>query len=338
MIRIGLIGAGYIARVHASVLQHQVENASIAAVADTVDERRAALAEELGVPSYHSAEEMLESEPMDAVAVCTPTASHAEYLILAARSGKHVFCEKPLALSLEEADRMIEMVQTSGVTAMSGHVLRFWPVYTKAKEILDSGELGLPIHGYCERLIAMPDWQAGAWHLRQKGGAAAALDVQIHDLDYLTWLFGKPLTIRSNGFYDEGRGGWMHMNSRVEFEKGRVGVVQAGWGFHRTYPFTMTLRIMAEDGVVEWNFKAGKLLETRDRAAPLCVYRDGESRVVDGIDQSDPFLLQWRYFVDRLERGAAIDMATLEHGRVALELALGSIESARRNVSVKLGT
>jgi predicted dehydrogenase len=75
---------------------------------------------------------------------------------------------------------------------------------------------------------------------------------------------------------------------------------------------------------------------TTKAEAPLCVYRDGESRIVEGIDQVDPFVNQWRYFVDCLERGRAIETATLEQGRTALKLALGSIESARGDMSVSL--
>jgi len=103
--------------------------------------------------------------------------------------------------------------------------------------------------------------------------------------------------------YSEDFGGWMHMNSHVDFEHGRQGHVQAGWGFPPSYPFTMTIRVILERGAVEWNFKAGRLLETRDSEAPLVVYRDDSSAEKVQVDQSDPFLLQWRYFIDCIETG-----------------------------------
>jgi predicted dehydrogenase len=240
----------------------------------------------------------------------------------------HVFCEKPLALNLEEADRMIETVKRSGVKAMSGHVLRFWPVYLEVKEIVKSGMLGKPLHAYCERLIALPDWQEGAWHLKQPGGLSAALDVQIHDLDYLMSVFGKPLLVSALGLHDDRHGGWMHINSRVEFEEGRNGFVQAGWGYPAAYPFTVTLRVICDRGAVEWNFKAGKLLEQRDSEAPLMVYRDSGSYEVEDVDRRDPFLLEWLYFIECIDRDRPVENATLEQGRAALELARASIKSA----------
>ena len=336
MIKIALIGTGYIGMLHARIIRDHIDNGTVVAATDAVPEKGKAFTEELGVPFYTDIEKLLDAAQVDVVAICTPTESHAEYLEVAVERGKHIFCEKPLAQSLKEADRMIESVHSAGVKAMSGHVLRFWPVYVKAREIIESGELGKPLHGYCERLMALPDWQEKKWHIRQKDGRAAAFDAQIHDLDYLTWIFGTPLKVQSHGLYDATHGGWMHINSRVDYEGGQVGHVQAGWGFPAEYPFTMTIRVLCEGGTVEWNFKAGKLLETREVEAPLMVYRDRDSYRVEGIDQSDPFLLQWRYFLDCIEGGREIGRATLEEGRTALSLALASIESAREGREIVL--
>jgi UDP-N-acetylglucosamine 3-dehydrogenase len=328
MIEIALVGAGYIGRIHAQIIGSLGDTARVVAVTDRIGKKGKALSDEIGAAFYPNLETLLANVEVDAVAVASPTESHEAYVTLAARRGKHVFCEKPLAQSLDEADRMIEAVRNNGVGAMAGHVLRFWPVYVRTREIIASGEIGNPMHGYCERLLALPDWQEGGWHLRQKDGRAAAFDVQIHDLDYLTWLFGRPLKVQSGGLYDADRGGWMHMNTRVDYEGGRTGYVQAGWGFPKGYPFTMTIRILCEGGTVEWNFKAGQLLETRDREAPLVVYKNDGSFSEERVDRGDPFLLEWRYFFDCISEGRKIERATFEEGRTALKLALASIESA----------
>jgi UDP-N-acetylglucosamine 3-dehydrogenase len=330
MIGIALVGAGYIGCIHAHIIEHLHDIARVVAVTDAVPEKGKAFSDKIGAAFYPNLETVLDNAEVDVVAVCSPTPSHEAYVTLAAGRGKHVFCEKPLAQSLDEADRMIEAVRRNEVRAMSGHVLRFWPVYVRTRELIASGEIGNPIHGYCERLIALPDWQEGGWHLRQKDGRAAAFDVQIHDLDYLTWLFGRPLKVQSGGLYDADRGGWMHMNTRVDFEGGRIGHVQSGWGFPPSYPFTMTIRILCEGGAVEWNFKAGQLLETRDRGAPLVVYRSDGSFSEERVDQEDPFLLQWRYFLNCIAEGRQIERATFDEGRTALKLALASIESAKK--------
>jgi len=336
MIRIALVGTGYIGKLHTQVIRNHVEGGAVVAVTDTVLQKGKAFADEVGATFYEDIDTLLDAAQVDAVAICTPTDSHARYLGAAVARGKHVFCEKPLAQSLHEADGMRESVRRSGVKAMCGHVLRFWPVYVKAREIIESGELGRPLHGYCERLLAFPDWQEKRWHISQKDGAAAAFDIQIHDLDYLTWLFGKPLKVQSHGLYDAAHGGWMHMNSRVDYEGGQVGHVQASWGFPAEYPFTMTIRVLCEGGAVEWSFKAGQLLETRDVEAPLMVYRNSDSFRVDDVDQTDPFVLQWRYFFDCIEKDEEIGRATLDEGRTALSLAIASIESAKEGRDIIL--
>jgi predicted dehydrogenase len=336
MVRIALVGTGYIGKLHAQVIHGHVQNARVVSVTDSVSQKGQALAAEIGATFYEDIETLLDGEEVDAVAVCTPTDSHARYLLAAVARGKHVLCEKPLAMTLQEADQMRASVRSAGVLAMCGHVLRFWPVYVKARDIVASGELGKPLHGYCERLMALPDWQEKRWHISQRDGIAAAFDVQIHDLDYLTWVFGKPLHIQSHGLYDEAHGGWMHMNSRVGYAGGEVGHVQASWGFPSQYPFTMTIRILCEGGALEWNFKAGQLLETRDVAPPLMVYSKPTSYAVKGIDTTDPFVLQWRYFVDCIEQNRQIERATLDEGRMALNLAISSIESAKEGTKAVL--
>jgi predicted dehydrogenase len=336
MIGIALVGTGYIGKLHAQVIQNHLNNAAVVAVTDSVSRKARAFADEVDATFYGDVDALLNDARVDVLAICTPTDSHARYLSAAVSKEKHVFCEKPLALTLEEADGMRELVRRAGVKAMCGHVLRFWPVYVKVREIVESGELGKPLHGYCERLLALPDWQEKRWHISQKDGAAAAFDVQIHDLDYLTWLFGEPLRVQSHGLYDEGHGGWMHMNSRVNYAGGTVGHVQASWGFPAQYPFTMTIRVLCEGGALEWNFKAGQLLETRDAMPPLMVYRDTSSYRVEDIDPADPFVLQWQYFLDCIEHDRQIVRATLDEARMALSLAIASIESARDGIEVNL--
>ncbi len=336
MVHVAIIGAGYIGRIHAHILHHQVRNASVAAVFDRVHQKGHGLAKEVNAAFYEDVAAMLDSENIDVVAVCTPTSTHFEYVKVAAEYKKHIFCEKPLATTLNDADGMIDIVHKSEIKAMSGHVLRFWPEYVKSREILKSGDLGKPLHVYCERLVALPDWQEDAWHIKQEHGVGAALDVQIHDLDYLNWIFENPRAVRSKGMYNEDYGGWMHMQSHIQFGENQYGHVQAGWGFPPAYPFTQTLRILCEGGAVEWNFKAGKLLEDRGRVAPLLIYKKDGSYIIEKVDQTDPFLLQWNYFIDCIEQNNEIQRATFDGGKKALKLAFATIESARTGKEVRI--
>jgi len=146
MVNIAIVGAGFIGKIHSDSYK-QINNARVVAVVDKVKDKGSKLADEHGASYYSDINECLEKEDIDNVDICVPTFLHAELAIRAADAGKNVFCEKPMALSLDEADRMIEAVERNGVKGMVGHVIRFWPEYIKAKEIVDSGKLGKPLYG-----------------------------------------------------------------------------------------------------------------------------------------------------------------------------------------------
>jgi len=336
MIRIAIVGAGYIGQLHARLLHKEFQNVSVAAIVDKEEEKGRKLASDAGAVYYSDFETMLKQEDTNVVAICTPTLLHADMVLKSAEAGKYIFCEKPLAPTMNDALRMIEAVNKYKITAMAGHVLRFWPVYIKVKEMVSNNELGKPIHCYCERLLTIPAYTQDGWNRDPRLGGVA-FDVQIHDLDFMLWLFGKPKNVVSKGIYDESFGGWLHIQSSIDFNNDVMGLVQAGWGFPIQFPFTMGFRILCEKGTIEWSFRAGQLLEERSAKAGLFVYdTKGSTHTLD-VDQTDAFLLQWRYFLNCIENNERVDNATFEDGKNALELALATMKSAYEGKPVKLG-
>lgn len=198
MIKAALIGIGYIGHAHLSALQ-QISNVKIAAIVDFNEENGKKIASENDAEYFKNIDELLKNSDIDFVDICVPTFTHAEIAVKAANAGKHVLCEKPLTLSLDDADKMIEAVKNNNVKAMTGHVLRFWPEYVKIKEIIDSGYIGKPLNAFCERICITPDWQVGAWDKNEKFSGGAAIDLHIHDLDFLIWLFGRPEIVKASG-------------------------------------------------------------------------------------------------------------------------------------------
>ncbi len=142
-VRVGLIGCG---NMGSGLLRNcaQVENAKVAAVADPVAENVKKLADELDVPAFDDYRKMLAKDDIDAVIVAVPNFLHAAVSIDVAESSKHVFCEKPMAMTVSDCDRMIQTAKANGVKLMVGQVLRYLPVFAKIKEIIDSGVLGEP--------------------------------------------------------------------------------------------------------------------------------------------------------------------------------------------------
>ncbi|MDZ7838541.1 MAG: Gfo/Idh/MocA family oxidoreductase [Actinomycetota bacterium] len=338
MINIAILGAGYIAKVHANAIK-KINNAKIAAVADKDPERAQKFATEFGAEPYTDYGEILLNDQIDAVAICTPTFLHAEMVEKAANAKKSIFCEKPLALTNEDAQKMAEAIKENKVKSMVGHVLRFWPEYVRAKEILESRIVGEPLSISCERLGVLPTWAEGGWNKQANLGGGAALDLQIHDLDFLIHLLGEPQTVSSNGVFNKELGGWAHMNTIINFQNGKTGSVNAGWAVKGKFPFSILFRIFCQEGTIEWVFRAGEnISETLDgkaKKSPLRIYKSNGDIMEEAAEDIDPFYSEWKYFIDCLDKGREIKNSTFEDGRRSLKLALATIESAKENKRVK---
>jgi len=335
MVRVAVIGAGFIGEVHANSL-NRLDNAEISAIVSSREKEGKEFADKYGARHFTSLDALLTEGEVDCVDICTPTFVHTEMTIKAAEAGKHILCEKPLALSVRDVDRMIKVVRGNNVKAMAGHTLRFWPEYIKAKQIVDSGELGKPLHAFCERLAATPDWHKNSWGFNEGKGGGASIDLHIHDLDYLIWLFGQPKVVNASGVYKPALGGVSHIGTNVVFQNGVTAFAEGGWAFKGAFPFTMALRILCEKGTIEWILRAGKNIEERDQKNNLLIYKEDGSIVEPEIEEEDPYFLECKYFIDCIDKNMPIENATFEDGRNALELALAATKAAKDQKPVKL--
>jgi len=335
MVNVAIVGAGYIGRLHACICK-KIENVNVVAIIDTVKEKAIKLANEINAKYYTNMNILLDNKNVDIVAICTPTYTHAKIVKEAANSGKNIFCEKPFAISMMEANEMVEATKMNKIKSMVGHVLRFWPEYVRAREIVKSGDLGKPLHAFCERLCVVPNWAEGKWNIKEKMGGGAALDLQIHDLDYLIYLFGKPDIVESQGIYDQKLGGLAHISTNIRFKGSQCGLVNAGWAVKGKFPFTMSFRIICENGVIEWIFRAGVNIEERSKQAAITIYKSDGSVYEESIKQADPYYLEWKYFIDCLENNKEINNATFEDASLSLKLALASIDSAKKMKAIKV--
>ncbi|MCL5073111.1 MAG: Gfo/Idh/MocA family oxidoreductase [Actinobacteria bacterium] len=338
MIKVAIIGAGYIGGVHANACS-KLKNAKVVALADKDFGKAKMMAKNLNAEPYNDFDKLLSNEDIDVVAICTPTFLHREMVEKSAKARKHIFCEKPVALTIDETKQMIKAIKKYNVKSMVGHVLRFWPEYVMAKDIIMDGTIGKPIHIFCERLGVIPDWAENGWNKREDLGGGAALDLQIHDLDYMIFLLGEPLFVSSQGIYNENLGGWAHMSSLIKFKSGQNGCVNAGWSVQGKFPFTMLLRIICENGTIEWISRAGEnIAETLDGKAQksvIKIYKSNGEIITAKSKEIDPFYAQWDYFINCVEKNKEIDNSTFEDGKKSLELALATIKSTKENRIIK---
>jgi predicted dehydrogenase len=145
-LNVGVIGLGRLGRVYAADLAHRVPNARLVAVADLRAELAESIARDYSVSKcYKSHQELLDDRDVEAVAVITSTSSHREVVIDAAKSGKAIFCEKPISISLADAVKMLQVVKSAGVFLQMGFQRRFDSGYVAAKKKIDAGVIGTPV-------------------------------------------------------------------------------------------------------------------------------------------------------------------------------------------------
>lgn len=333
MQKIVIMGAGFMGETHANGYK-LIDNANVVGVVDRVQEKAKKLAQVFDAEVFTDFDVMLQNLDFDILDICTPTKTHPLLVKKAAEAKKNILCEKPLALSVAEADQMIEDVSKNGVKAMVGQVLRFWPEYVKVQEIVASGQYGKPLHAYCARLCVPPEWYEGKWGYAEENSGGAVLDLSIHDLDYLLWIFGKPASVKAQGVYLPALGGLSHVVTGIEFAQGGSGVAEGGWAFMGEFPFTMVLRILLEEAVIDWEFRAGKNIEQRDQVSNVTIYEKEKTYTLE-VEQQDPYYLECKYFVDCLDQGLPVQRATFENGRAAVEIALTAREAAKTGKIIK---
>jgi predicted dehydrogenase len=238
------------------------------------------------VPAFASLGEALAASDAEIVDVCLPTYLHREATIEALEAGRHVFCEKPMALTVQDADAMIEASGKADRKLMIGHCIRFWPEYALLKELVDAGgtpspRMGVPPLGAKRegegregvyvvaggargggsealpslgRLLSLnltrygefPTWSSENWLADEAKAGGGALDMHIHDTDFALYLLGRPTQIRSWGV-DDGRG-IGQIFTTMRYDGGPVVHLEGGWSLPPKTPFKMAFRAIFEHG------------------------------------------------------------------------------------------
>lgn len=193
-----IVGCGFIAKKHAQAIQN-IEGTQLIAVCDRVPSLMHPYVEEYEAKPYTDIEEMLKNDAIDIVCICTPSGTHAMLAELIASHGKHIVVEKPIAMTMEDADRMIEVAKYYEVKLAVVHPNRFRPVAQKLKEILDQNMLGKISHALC-----IVNWSRGqeyydqaSWRGTKEFDGGVLMNQAIHNLDLLQWYLGEPEDIIS---------------------------------------------------------------------------------------------------------------------------------------------
>jgi predicted dehydrogenase len=192
MIKIGLIGAGGIAGHHVKKFSGMPDRCRIVAIADPVEAAAQKLAESCGAKPVSDFIQFLSQ--VDAVIIGSPNFLHPEQTIVCAQAGKHVWCEKPMALEDVDAARMVAAVEKAGVASFVGFSVRFDPPQVKMKEILDSGVLGAPVSIWSRRSSYFKP-HVSPWRLDYAKSGGLMSELTAHEIDWIVKFAGDPLSV-----------------------------------------------------------------------------------------------------------------------------------------------
>lgn len=323
MIRIGILGAGFMGSTHANAYASLPE-AKVVAIHDQNPHRAMALAAEIGSRADSEPENIFTDPSIDVIDVTLPTPFHPEFAIRGLEAGKHVIIEKPLALSLPEADSILDAAQRSDKFLMVAHVVRFWPEYQALYALIQSGRLGKPLLATAYRLSNMPQWADWFRDPRQFGGAV--LDLQIHDLDFMNLLFGAPRQVAAIGLQDE-TGGWNHVVTQIQYETGRASV-EASCILPRNFPFSSGLRVVCEGGTLEYAFRGGGAsFEQGQPSSYLLLHEPDRPNQPLPFEAGDGYVNELAYFLQCITANTPPVRVTPLDARLAVLTALKSREA-----------
>ncbi len=235
----GFIGCGWVAMTHFQSLdfiaQSKLLDVKVTAAYDPSPERSKVVAEiRPGIRVYDDSDALIKSENVDAVFICTPTKFHKEYVVRAAKAGKDIFCEKPMATNLKHAEEMLNIVEKAHVKAQIGLVMRFHPLLNYCKHMIeDSGERIGPAMNLVVRddqFFPIRGQYQSAWRKdKEITGGGTLIEHSIHDVDFMRWFFGDIEELRASTSYFSGREVEDQANLWLKFQNGAEGMLSSIW-------------------------------------------------------------------------------------------------------------
>lgn len=316
-LNVGVVGAGGIAPSHLAAWKHLGARLSIF----SIDDRAPEVAARFGATVCESLDDLLETA--DTIDVCTPTFAHHEIVLAAARAGRDVVCEKPLARTHDQAVAMIDACRSAGVRLYPGQVVRFFPEYAAAKQAVDGGTIGTPAVLRFSRRGAAPSRE---WFHDTERSGGIIVDQMIHDIDYARWVAGEVERVfaRVTGGGDQPTTAYVVLTH----DSGTLTHITGAWG-HPATVFRTNFSLSGSSGLLEHN-STGRPALSWDLAdaGP----QGGGLLPADAFTES-PFLIEIREFAAALAGGPA-PRVTAEDGLAALDIALAALESAQTGRAV----
>jgi predicted dehydrogenase len=326
MQRVAIIGAGGMAGTHGASYG-KIPNAKPVAVVDVDPEAAKKLADTIGAEAFTDFDRMIAEANPDIVDVCTPTNFHKGYVLQAAKAGKHVICEKPMAPSLADCREMIDATKSAGVKFMVAHVLRFFPEYAALKAQVDAGAVGKPAVIRSTRGGSFP----GRWYLNAEQSGGVCLDLILHDFDWLLWTFGPAERVYAKGLTPRLKElGMDYALVTIRFKSGAIAHVEGNWAYS-TRGWATSVEIAGDKGLLDVSNAQSISLITNKKS------EDGKREFIpESPTTVAPYAAELQHFIDCVESGTEPSI-TPESSFRAVEIAVSAVESMRTGQPVQVG-
>jgi predicted dehydrogenase len=324
--RIGIAGTGTMGTVHAAAWRNA--GAELVGCTSAHPAQSNELAGKYGITVFADYRELINN--VDIVDVCTPTHLHKTMVIEAAAAGKHVFCEKPLALTLEDASAMIEAC--AAVRLFVGMVVRFFPQYRAARELVAEGRIGQLGVLRLKRVAYLPNKPVDNWYIDENRSGGLVLDLMIHDFDYARWIGGDIERVFARGS-KETTGPVRYIQAILRFKSGALALVEGGWA----YPpgvFRTAVDISGTDGLIEWN---------SDQPLPVQSYFPHTPNSAGSVGlpiaelTEDPYTSEIRHAFEAIRTGSPFEVTPVDAVE-ALRISLAVRDSLTTGKAVSLGS
>jgi predicted dehydrogenase len=324
---IGIIGLGMMGRTHYEA--YQEIGANVVAVADQ-DPKRAAgdLAGTSGnvlqgglthlpmdrIRGTTNPAELIAMKDVDIVDICVPTTQHVDVAIAALRGGKHVLCEKPLARTSADAERIAAAAREAKGFFMPAMCMRFWPQWAWLKQAVAEKRYGKVLAATFRRMASMP----AGWYRNGAMSGGAALDLHIHDSDFIQYVFGMPKAVASRG-YTKTTGEIDHLATQFVYDDVPLVTAEGGWCLADGYGFTMQYTVNFENATADFDLA---------REQPLRLSKGGQTEAIDA-GPGFGYAAELRYFIECVGKGQKPTVVTADDAVRSIKLVEAEVKSAR---------
>ena len=305
MKRVGIVGAGGIGRWHAE--RWRKLPVELVGFYDIVPTAAQAMAQDFGARAYESLG-----------------------VLAAAAAGVAIVCEKPLARHVEDCEEMIAACEAAGVPLFVAQVVRFFPEFAQAKEVVDAGSIGKPGVYRSVRGGDPPYNGSRKWFMDFEKSGGVIMDVGIHDIDFARWCMGEVERVFTRGLTFDNDSDVDHALLSLRFRSGAIGHIECSWA-HPKGQFVTRVEIAGQAGLLEWDSRVGSPLKsavlqeghvTRTSSSPLA-------------EEDDPYYRELAHFLECLENDTPF-LVTPHDGLMAVKVSLAAIESMRRGQPVTI--